>query len=302
MKNHGHLYSGFVIMTIGLLFLLGNLGVISWSILSGFQQIWPLIIVAVGLNLFFNNHILIKLFTFTGLVAALVFTGVYYPASEDWNVNFDFRGGEHKSVSKVYPMENGISSAVLNLKMPAGALVITGQDENLMNAEFPDSYANENASTTDGGTRKVFNMDGGAFTFGTDDNDSWDYRYALNSSIPWDLVIDTGATEADLDFSGIILKNLELNSGAGDIDIQVGKVDRKANIVADVKASDFRVVIPEETGFRAVIKGSIHDIGIEGNNYTKVGNVYTSDNYQTAAQKVDLNLDVAVGDIQIERD
>ncbi len=304
MNNHGRLYSGFVIMTIGILLLLGNLGVISWSILSGFSRIWPLIIVAVGLNLFFNNHILIKLFTFTGLIVALVVAGMMYPPSEDWNFRFDFdgSGSGHRTISKTYPMEQNITSAELNLKMPAGSLEISGQDENLLNGRFPSNYAKESALTTDGGIRKSFNLDGGAFILSTGSNtdNSWQYNYELNNSIPWDLRIDAGATEANLDFRDIILKNLELNSGAGDIDIRIGKVDRKATIAADVKASDFNVTLPKSVGFKAVIEGSLNDINIEGDDYVKQGNVYTSINYNSAAQKVDLNLDIAVGDISIE--
>lgn len=308
MNRHGHLYSGFVIMTIGILLMLGNLGIITWSILSGFSQIWPLIIIAVGLNLFFNNHVLIKMFTFAVLVVALVLAGMLYPKTDAWDIRFDFDGfnlngaQNSQTVTKEYPLEPSISSAELNLKMPAGALRVTPQATGLMTAKIPGSYAKESAVTTDGGTRKVFTVDGGPFTLSSrmDSDEDWEYRFELNNSIPWDLRIDTGATDADLDFSDIILKNLELNSGAGDIEIKIGKVERKAVVAADVKASDFKVLLPKGMGFKAIIKGAIHDVSIEGNDYVQEGNVYTSDNYRTAAQKVDLNLDVAVGDIQID--
>lgn len=307
MKNHGRLYSGFVIMTIGILLLLGNLGIISWSILSGLSQIWPLIIVAVGLNMFFNNHILVKMFTFTALIVALVAAGMIYPPSDDWDFNFRFDGFNHdsaalRSITKEYQMEPNISSGELNLKLSAGSLNISGLEDNLLRGQFPSSYDTENAVTTDGGTRKIFNFDGGPFTLsgGANSNRNWEYRYELNNSIPWDVRIDAGATEANLDFRDIILRNLELNSGAGDIDIKIGKVERKAIIVADVKASDFKVTIPKEMGYKAVIEGALHDVSIDDDAYVKNGNVYTSENYSTAAQKVDLNLDVAVGDIQIE--
>jgi len=306
MNNHGRIYSGFVIMTIGILLLLGNFGIISWSVLSGFSQIWPLIIIAVGLNMFFNNHIFVKMLTFTALVVALIMAGMAYPPSDNWKFNFRFDGfnqdsWNQKSVSKDYPMEQNITSAELNLKLSAWSLRIAGQDAQLLSARFPGNYDKESAVTTDGGTRKSFTFDGGPFTIGGSDNDNdWKYEYGLNSTLPWDVQIDAGATEADLDFSNVILKNLELNSGAGDIDIRIGKVARKAIVVADVKASDFKVTLPKETGYKAIITGTIHDISIDGDDYVKAGNVYTSENYSTAPQKVDLNLDVAVGDIQIE--
>ncbi len=306
MNNHGRLYSGFVIMTIGILLLLGNFGIISWSVLSGFSQIWPLIIIAIGLNMFFSNHVLVKMFTFTALVVALIMAGMAYPPSDNWKFNFRFDGfnpdsGSERSVSRDYPMEQNITSAELNLKLSAGSLRIAGQDSQLLSARFPGNYDKQSAVTTDGGTRKRFTFDGGPFTIGGPDSDSdWKYQYDLNSTLPWDVKIDAGATEADLDFSDVTLKNLELNSGAGDIDIRIGNVARKAIIVADVKASDFTVTLPRETGFKAVITGAIHDISIDGDDYVRAGDVYTSGNYSTAPQKVDLNLDVAVGDIKIE--
>lgn len=291
-------------MTIGILLLLGNLGVISWSVLSGIRQIWPLIIVAIGLNMLFNNHILIKMFTFTALVVALIAAGMAYPPSDDWKFNFRFDGFDRDaaSITREYPMEPSISSAELNLKVTAGSLKISSQDTGLLSGQFPDNYEKENVVTANNGARKIFNLDGGAFTLGgnSQTDRGWEYQYELNNTIPWDVRIEAGATDADLDFSDIILKNLELNSGAGDIDIQIGKIDRKAIIVADVKASDFKVSLPKDMGYKAIIEGSLHDITIEGDDYVKNGNVYTSDNYSTAAQKVDINLDVAVGNIQID--
>jgi hypothetical protein len=305
MKNHGHFYSGFVIMTIGILFLLGNLGLISWSVLGGLSQIWPLIIIAVGLNLFFNNHVIIKIITFTGLVVALVAAGMTYPQSDRWDFRFDFDFGDRfvqlQPIERVYAMEPAVTSAELNLKLAAGALNIDGQDINLLESRSPGNGGRETVDTRDGGTRKSFSVDNSAFVLGrpAGRDDNWTYRYRLNSRIPWDVRIDAGATEANLDFSNVILKNLELNSAAGDVEIRIGDVDRTATLAVDIKASDFEVVLPKNTGFRAVIRGAVHDISIEGNDYIMDGDVYTSTNYSTAAKKVDLNLDVAVGDIKI---
>lgn len=309
MRKHGHIYTGFVIMTIGILLMLGNMGIISWSILGGFSRIWPLILVAVGLNMFFNNHVAIKILTFTGLIAALIIAGVAYPKNDDWNIKFDMdrladgTSNDKNAVSKEYPMEQGISSAELNLKIPAGSITIRGLEDNLLNARYPGTDVKETIDTMDGGSRKVFNISSDKLTIGSNtSSNKWDYSYELNNGIPWDVSIETGATDADLDFRDTVLKNLELNSGAGDIEIKIGKVDRKAIVAADVKASDFSISIPKEVGYKAVIRGAIKDVTINGNDYVKDGDVYTSVNYNTAAQKVDMNLDVAVGDITIERD
>lgn len=308
MKNHGHIYTGFVIMTIGILLMLGNMGIISWSILSGFSRIWPLILVAVGLNMFFNNHILIKMLTFTGIVVALIVAGLAYPKNDDWNIKFDMgdidgiASKDVQAIEKKYPMEDRIASAELNLKIPAGAIKIRGQEDDFLNARYPGDVK-ETIDTIDGGTRKTFSYDGGKLIIGVPSSEkNWEYSYELNRRIPWDVRIETGATDADLDFRDTVLKNLELNSGAGDVDIRIGKVDRKAIIAADVKASDFAISIPEDVGYKAVIKGAIKDVTINGHDYVRDGDVYTSVNYNTAAQKVDMNLDVGVGDITIDRE
>ncbi len=305
MKNHGHIYSGFVLVTIGILLMLGNMGIISWSILGGFSRIWPLILVAVGLNMFFNNHVAVKMLTFTGLIVALVIAGLAFPKNDDWNIHFDMdpSSGNEKAIRKEYPMESGISSAELNLKVPAGAIKIRGQEENLLNARYPGYDAKDTVVTADGGRRKLFTLDGGKLVIGFNDSEHFmDYSYELNNNIPWDVSIDAGATDADLDFRDTILKNLELNSGAGDIELKIGKIDKKAIVAADVKASDFRISIPEDVGYKAVIRGAIKDVTISSHDYVREGDVYTSVNYDTANQKVDMNLDVGVGDITIDRE
>lgn len=74
--NTKKLTDGIILIGIGLLFLLKNLGIIHWSIFSVLFQLWPLILVVAGINIIFKNNAIITIITW-----GLFFMGIFFYGS-----------------------------------------------------------------------------------------------------------------------------------------------------------------------------------------------------------------------------
>ena len=55
IMNNRRLIGGIVLIILGILFLLTNLGYISFDVLFGIFDLWPLLFVIAGINILFNK-------------------------------------------------------------------------------------------------------------------------------------------------------------------------------------------------------------------------------------------------------
>ncbi|KPU42288.1 hypothetical protein OXPF_40730 [Oxobacter pfennigii] len=69
--------AGIFLVSLGLLFLLINFGVLDWSIFEAFFDLWPGILIVIGLNIIFNNNRIIKIITWLIFLAAVIAYGYY---------------------------------------------------------------------------------------------------------------------------------------------------------------------------------------------------------------------------------
>lgn len=75
--NIEKLTNGIILIGIGILFLLINLGVIHfhWSIFHVLLQLWPLILIVVGINLILKNRYIVVIITWLLFFAAIITYG-----------------------------------------------------------------------------------------------------------------------------------------------------------------------------------------------------------------------------------
>lgn len=59
--NNRRLIGGIILIILGILFLLTNLGYIGFDVLLGIFDLWPLLLVVAGVNILFNKNLLFPL-------------------------------------------------------------------------------------------------------------------------------------------------------------------------------------------------------------------------------------------------
>ncbi|MCU0487356.1 MAG: DUF5668 domain-containing protein [Anaerolineales bacterium] len=297
-RNEG-LTGAVLMLGLGISFLLSNLGYLQinpWRMLA---TIWPVIFVAIGMDLIIGRRrnwltmILGLLVVLAVLAGALWYSGI-------WQSPSALTAGEPLNVAP-----QPVASAQIEIKPGVGSLKIDGQAApgTLISGMIPETSDTwrVNQEISQSGDQVVVRLSANgsqAFYPGNRQNLT-DWQLGFNPAIPIELAIDLGAGEADLDLSKLQVGNLKYDFGVGTLTLAlpqgsalIGDLNGGIGFLTIQVPSSVGIEIQAETGL--VIRSF-------PTGYTKVAeNLYRSPNYQTAATKVNLKINLALGQVIIK--
>src|SRR2546421_7774541 len=251
IRSRGLLFP-LVLIAIGVLVLLANLGVLSSQALQRLADLWPLLLVIVGLQLILNHTLPRQQATGIGLAATalIVVAAVIYAALAP-STAF---GTQHASSSE--PI-GGLSAGILELNYSAASVNIQSRalGDNLYHAgiEYP---AGENPPTVavdhQTGTVTISeNANFGSFhLFGSSNRK---LTVTLSTRIPWTIRISGGASGLQMDLRELQLTNLEINGGASSVDGHLGKPKGTLAVNISGGASNVSLPIPNRSHWRTAL-------------------------------------------------
>ncbi len=292
-----HLLGGIIILLIGLILLANNFGLLPWQIWYQLWRLWPLILIAIGLDLLFKG---ISLSFLRILPPLLIIAGVCYVVyiSQGEEGFFRFGKEEAETIILTQPLLPHIKKASIKLNFGAGTLRIKdGSGEKLVEGKFTVSKGIKPwIKYRDKGEEGFVEIGAIFLNHGKKEN-SWEIR--LNNNVPLSLKVDTGVSNNNLNLSSLRINEFELNTGASKNEIKFGKTtSTRAKI--DGGASTIKIFIPRSMGVRikADIALATHNFDTLG--FEKEGNTYFSQNYSTADKRLDLDLNAGASTIRIE--
>jgi hypothetical protein len=193
----------------------------------------------------------------------------------------------------------GASEAELRLSHAAGELRVAGGAE-------PGKLA---SGTFTGGLDQSANMQGGRlvarmsppqspfFIMPRFDRYDWDVR--LNNSIPLALTLQTGANRAILDLAGMRITSLRVETGASQTEVSLPAEGRfRADF--SLGAASLRVNIPQGMAARVRVSQGVSDVRVDQARFPRVGDVYQSPDFDSAANAVDLKIDAGAAEIRVQ--
>ncbi|NPV08322.1 MAG: hypothetical protein HPY83_10240 [Anaerolineae bacterium] len=268
MRRSGVLW-GILLVLVGLLLLLSNLGVIAvdvWSLL------WPLLLIGVGVWLV-------------------------------WGVLAKPEGVEIEEVS--IPLQ-GAARARVRLDHGAGQLRVTGRaaPDQLLSGRFAGGLKYDvlrRADLLDVDLRvpsRVYPQFAFPWTWWSG-RGALDWEVALNPEVPLELHLKTGASATWLDLSELQVTELRLDTGASSTEVTMPAAAGYTR--ADVRSGVAGVVIRIPEGVEAHIRasGGLADTSVSPR-FERVGpGAYRSPSYATAPNRLELNVEVGLGSVSI---
>ena len=125
----------------------------------------------------------------------------------------------------------------------------------------------------------------------------WDVT--INGTIPCDLKLSTGACDTNVDLSDTLVRNLRLDTGASSTKIKLPKLAGMTKVKGSGGAASLSLVVPPEVAAKIEVKGGLYSANVNQDRFPRNGRYYQSPDYETAANKVDMNLDMGVGSIDV---
>jgi len=299
-----------ILIGIGVLLLLSNLGYFpasGWAILWRF---WPLALIALGLDVLIGRRSTggaiaggVLIFLLLGMAIGVAFFAEQIPFLVELAkpTTLHFEHVEHPAA--------GLESAKVAISWTSapGYLRALNDSANLIEADV--AYRGELAFKVDqDGDHADIVLDsylqGVSYTvFDFDDRQAeWDVR--LSPDVALDLWLDSGSGSCNFDLTGLDITNLDVDSGSGGIKLTLpdasnfeGKLNSGSGSVT--------IMLPENVGLRVDLddgSGSFrYDDRFElvSGDYDGDG-VWETENYDGADYKIDLEIDQGSGSIRIQ--
>ena len=282
--NNKKLVSGTILIILGILFLLANLGYISFDMLFGIFDLWPLLFVIAGINIIFNKKPIIVLITWIMFFIILILYGTFYGGI---NTDIDF------STRFTKPAET--SYGELNLDIGAAKINVDSEKDNLLEVnargiklDYDDIYKNNNETAIFNFANKNYNP----IIFSTKSNN---YNFGLNENVIWDLDLNLGAISGTLNLENIATESVALNMGAGNLNIVLGNKYDRSNIRIDSGASNINIIVPKDAGVKINLDSSLSKINIDDLNLIRLGDYYVSPDYEKKDVMLEFHISMGVG-------
>ena len=300
MKNKNNIIIGLIFVLLGAFWLLNNLNVIQYEfkyLFTAFSRLWPLILVIVGLTIIVKNKVINSLLWLLFFVILLVYG---YYLQEKAPIPHSYEIGELESYT--ISAKNDISAGKLDLDLGAmefnirsGTPDFATIDSNLAGLDIEDTVENNLQRlhiSHENFTQKFF----------SDSKFDYSLDLALNEELPWSLDIDSGAVNGIVDLKNIKLKDLDIDLGAGNMEIYLSDKSTDGTIDIDSGVSRIELNIPKEAGILLEFDGALNSTNISELDFIKQSdNKYITENYDNADSKYHINVDMGLGEFKINK-
>ena len=305
-KNHRSFFWPIMLISLGVLLLLSNLGIVAWSTWNMLWRFWPLILVAVGIDVLFGQRsafgAIISAFLVLALIA--VVAGAIFFADQLPILNNLTAESSWETSHVEHELDDYESANVfIDWTSPPGSLYALSDSNTLIEGDLTyqgelifDVDSRGDVADVNLDTRQINNL-GTLFQ----DSPRANWEIGLTPEIPLDLSLDTGSGSCDFDLSELMIDDLYLDSGSGAIHIALPE-DQSFHFEMDSGSGSVQIDLPEDTGIRVDLDSGSGSFN-PGNDYDLVSGekrgdgTWESDNYDSAKYTIDIDIDQGSGSI-----
>ncbi len=294
----GKLFWGVLLIQIGLLFAFGkyipvDLG---WAAL---WQIWPISLILIGL-LWLVSHKALRA-AIAVIAAILLATSIY--------ATIGFRWWGHSSNTKyasptedllTTPFDSTMKVVQFHAGFGAGLFEINGLSDELVSAMTKTTLGTYtiNASQTDDHHEVGLEFSGkNDISFKRAKNI---VEMKLNPNPLWDIDLDAGASEINLDLSSHKVKRFTLDAGATSLKLKVGDLVPELHVQIDIGASEVRIEIPVSSGCEVKLSSGLTSKRLTDFDEIHDG-TYRTPNFEDASTKIYVDIDAGLSSIRVQR-
>jgi hypothetical protein len=305
--KHQNVFWGTILITFGLLFLFDRLGVfeLEWFMV---WRLWPVLIILWGVSILPVRG-LFKLVLALGVAALSLFMYANLDPVDSpfhnkihYNYNYDDNNdtSDVEDVNQVFShRSDSVKTAKLRLMAGAGEFKLNGTTNELIyvmksggrmgfdfKVEELESIATvslEQKSDIDIRNNKSNNLD-----------------IQLNENPVWGFDIEIGAANFDFDLTSFKVDKIDLEGGATSIQFKIGDKHPETDINIDAAASSIKILIPESAGCSIIGSSILSHRELKGFNQVSKGH-YETENFSSASQKININVDAAVSSFEVKR-
>ncbi len=298
---------GLTLIAVGLIFLGNTTGALSWSVWISIFSLWPLLLVAAGVDLIGKalDNTWLRVLSSLVVLAGLVF-GSLFMTPGSWGLGFDWIGGVTEPYSFSARADRDILAGRLEIDGAAGEIDIT-DGERLVEVTGRSIIGQPEfdvEKSGDGVLVQFADADGSAVVGTPGDVRT---EVTLSRRVLWEIDLETGAAAIDFDLTDIIVSSLSVDAGVSGTKITLGEIPRGVDevpVVVESGVSAVTIRVPKSAEVRFVADTGLVWVDVDtGLRRVSDGDarIWETEGYDDAESRYHISVDVGVGSVNIER-
>lgn len=297
---------GFILVLIGVLFILKNLDIIYFSWYS-LWKLWPLVLVMIGVTILPVKDGIKVALAIIVLIAAAFFL-VYYPdfghRNDDNSIS---NSGDNNSSNDTEEIDqrifeaydSTITEANLTFDAAAGDFTINQSTDDLFEFEKDGNLGRYTYSIKELGPKREISIElEKGHIINADLKNKVTIK--LNPNPDWDVKVDVGAANIELDLASFKIRKLDIDGGASSINLRLGTLQPESKIKINSGASSITIKVPREFACEVNTSTVLSSKDLEG--FNKVGNsTYVTPDFSEKAKNIVIDVEAAVSSLTVER-
>lgn len=288
---------GVTLILIGGIFLAINLGRLSWWIWADLLRLWPVLLIAIGLEVIVRKS---KVEFFGYISTIIIIASVLWVIYDNGGFDSDSYGAFPSSRSEATVPYNHESNAVVDLKFTNGRLYFNSDDAYLLRATAENSHSGVSVQKRGDQTCQI-TISAGKRSFsplthiGSKENH---WKCYLHPDVRASIKLDV--SDADLRFFGQDLQVDTMNVDADHTDmlIKLGKRQNRSFLSVTGRSSDLNLFVPDSSGLR--VEGtSPSQVDLDSLKLTNRGGYFANDLYDIAPVNFQVKSDLGSGRLRI---
>ncbi|MFP4471411.1 MAG: LiaI-LiaF-like domain-containing protein [Bacteroidales bacterium] len=311
MRSRG-VFWGVVLVAIGLIFVLRNLGVFyfNWYAL---RQLWPLILVILGIALLPIKGIVRIVLSFVVVIIAMIWLATTPERfnQNDWNWFWHWNDKDHHGYyedkeeqewTDQLLYENydiSIENAVLDLDAVAGKYTIDQTSKYLVRFQREGNIGKYHMHADNVGSAVLVKLNMEGHIRGGKDIKN-EAQISLNPNPVWDFKVDAGAAKIDFDLSPFKVDRMDVDGGAMSVKIRLGDKFENTDLRINTGAAEVEIEVPENVACDIQTSTILTKKNLQG--FNKIGDgFYQSAGYGDMDKKISIRIDAALSSLKVKR-
>lgn len=291
MRSRGSIVVPLVLIAAGVVLILNNLGLVSWDVWTLLARLWPVLLIALGLDLLLGRSVLrwavaAALVALVGIAVTLALFGPS-PVGPGEEVRIALAGARRAELILTAPV------GTLEVQASSDpALLVSGT----ITAPWPDR-SRWRADRLGEVIRVDVALERGYELPAVVWPNRTQARLRLSPGIPIALRATLGEGQATLDLSGLLVTDLAVRGGGGRFEVTL---PAQGDVTATVwgGSGEATVRVPASVGARIRVAGGCGPVEVVGD-YTELDGAFVSRNWGATPHTVDLRVGGGAGRVLV---
>ena len=132
----------------------------------------------------------------------------------------------------------------------------------------------------------------------------WDgaleWRVGLTGEIPLTLRVDGGAYRGSLDLSDLLVRSLEIRTGASETRVTLPRAAGMTTVRTESGAASLPLTVPDGVAARVRSKMALGNVTVNETRFPRASDGWASPDYETAENRVEISVEGGVGSVRVD--